>query len=125
MGGGEVLDYSTRVPELPATAIRRPRLEGVCVELLDRSHHLAIIAPAGAGKSVLAQQVASALSLPASWLILDAADLSPSRVLLRLRAALGDEVAASDERLRSYLRSWLSARECADLLAVSVRPMTG
>lgn len=125
-GGGMtksfVLSHRTMAPGIPSRVVTRPRLNSLYSELYGRRRHVVVIAPAGAGKTVQAQLFAHHADLPLAWLSLRATDVSPSRLLNSLAAALGRFAPAAHDELRAALRSDFTVEETASILAGAIGP---
>jgi LuxR family maltose regulon positive regulatory protein len=80
-----------RIPMTPGHVVRRPRLCDLLDDLLEYSL-TAIVAPAGAGKTVLAADWVRHSSFPCAWLTLDESDRDPAQFWMALTGSL-DELA--------------------------------
>ena len=85
--GARVVPTKLQVPHLPDGVVARPRLLARVGALGDRPL-LAVIAPAGFGKSTLLAQVAAATSRPVAWYTADHRDSDPATLALGLAAAV-------------------------------------
>ena len=85
--GARVVPTKLQVPHLPDGVVARPRLLARVGALGDRPL-LAVIAPAGFGKSTLLAQVAMATSRPVAWYTADHRDSDPATLALGLAAAV-------------------------------------
>ncbi len=108
-------------PGLPATAIARPRLDGLYARLLDEHEALAVFATAGSGKTVQAQMFASRENWPLAWLTLDEADRSPSRMLSYLARALRPHVADIEAVIESAFANEPMPEVVAALMAEAIQ----
>jgi LuxR family maltose regulon positive regulatory protein len=102
-GAQQLLRAKLRLPAPPAHFVCRPRL----VELLDQALTTPltlVVAPAGAGKSVLCAGWLEATDVVGSWFALDDADRDPAQLLTGLLAALEGLAPGTGEPAKTLLR---------------------
>jgi LuxR family maltose regulon positive regulatory protein len=117
-----VLPSRLRRPGLPRDVLRRPRLDDLLAELLDRCGVVVVTAAAGSGKTVQAQLFADTRPEPTSWITLDASHRSASRLLASISDALRAHRRADAEAAgRSAFLLDATTEEAAALAAGTVR----
>jgi LuxR family maltose regulon positive regulatory protein len=112
----------TTPPGLPASAVRRPRLDALFADALAEHEGLAVFSSAGSGKTVQAQLFAEGGGWPVAWLTLDEGDHSPSRMLSYLAAALEEHVPQVASVRDSAFSQALTMEEVAAVLAEQIGP---
>ncbi|CAG0993369.1 Serine/threonine-protein kinase PknK [Planctomycetaceae bacterium] len=106
--------------QVPHSCHARPRLQQRLAEALTRERSLIVIsAPAGFGKTTLLSEWLQHLSLPSSWLSLDAADNDMARFLAYLSAAL-HKIHPEGAQLRAATPRAASLPETESLLTALV-----
>jgi DNA-binding SARP family transcriptional activator/tetratricopeptide (TPR) repeat protein len=115
-----ILFHKTQPPNLPATAVRRPRLDRLYSERFEAHSLLVVVAAAGSGKSVQAQLFAAHAGWPLAWLTVDRADNSARRLLSYLARSIAPFASASSAPVESALRWGYSDEEVAALLGESI-----
>jgi ATP/maltotriose-dependent transcriptional regulator MalT/DNA-binding SARP family transcriptional activator len=116
----EVIRAKLRPPPEPIRSVRRPRLEALLAEEIERHPAVVVAATAGAGKTTAVAAAAQLLDRELAWLTLDHTDVAPGRLVGYLEAAL----AACLPRLERVAGAALAARiphaEAAGLLAEAI-----
>ena len=80
------------VPDTPAGAVPRERLDGLLCQLVDAHRVVAVTATAGAGKSVAVAHASRRFNRPVAWLSVDATDAAPGRLVTYLEEALAQQL---------------------------------
>lgn len=118
--GVRIIRRKLMVPNIPAGAVPRERLDGLLRRRVDAHRVVAVTATAGAGKSVAVAHAGRGFDRPVAWLSVDVTDAAPGRLLTYLEEAL----AAQLPRVRGIATGALSvgipAAEAAGLLAEAV-----
>jgi DNA-binding SARP family transcriptional activator len=104
-------------PDLPATVVRRERVESLAARLIEQNRVVVSYASAGAGKTTAARQAAARLDRPLAWLDLDVTDVATGRLLVYLEAALSRQVPDVVGITSGAFAAQLAHLEIAGLLA--------
>src|ERR1700741_3659642 len=80
------------VPDTPAGAVPRERLDGLLCQLVDAHRVVAVTATAGAGKSVAVAHASGRFNRPVAWLSVDGTDAAPGRLVTYLEGGLGPQL---------------------------------
>lgn len=115
-----VIRRKISAPPLPATAVRRPRVESLLVRLIEQNRVSCIYASAGAGKTTAVLQSAGQLNRPLAWLGVESTDVATGRLLTYLEAALAPHAPAVTGVATSALAAMLPHPEVAGLLAEAI-----
>ncbi len=107
-------------PPLPATVVRRPRIEALLARLVEQHKVTCVYASAGAGKTTAVLQAAEALNRPLAWLGVDSTDVATGRLLTYLEAALAPHAPSVEGVATAALAAMLPHAEVAGLLAEAV-----
>ncbi|GAS91817.1 BTAD domain-containing putative transcriptional regulator [Mycolicibacterium brisbanense] len=104
------------VPETPADAAPRERLDRLLCQLVQTHRIIAIAATAGAGKSVAAAHASRTFGKPVAWLSVDATDAAPGRLLTYLEEALAQQLPSVRGVATGALAAGIPHAEAAGLL---------
>jgi DNA-binding SARP family transcriptional activator len=104
------------VPDAPAGAVPRERLNALLSRLVDTRRVVAVTATAGAGKSVALAHASSTFGRPVAWLSVDATDAAPGRLVTYLEEALAQQVPAVRGIATGALAAGIPHAEAAGLL---------
>ncbi len=107
-------------PPLPASAVRRPRVESTLARLIEAHRLTCVFASAGAGKTTAVLQSAKQLDRPLAWLSLDDPDTAPGRLVVYLEAALAEVCPSVVGVSTTALAAKLPHVEAAGLLAEAI-----
>lgn len=107
-------------PILQASAVRRPRIDELLFELLDRNPVVCVYATAGAGKTTAVRHALDRFDGAVAWLSVDDTDGAPGRLLTYLQAALSAAEVAPADIVGAALLAGLTHLEAAGLLADSM-----
>jgi LuxR family transcriptional regulator, maltose regulon positive regulatory protein len=98
-GAGTIRTATCRPPVLPGTVVARPALMSGLVAVPAGSF-VAVTAPAGYGKTIVAAQWGLADPRPFAWVSLDALDDDPAHLVAHIATALADRHLLDAEDLR-------------------------
>jgi DNA-binding SARP family transcriptional activator len=115
-----ILNHKVRPPGLPRGVIARDRLDEQFTRLLASHETIAVFAAAGSGKTVQTQLFAAQQGWPLTWITLDAADRSASRLVSYLAQALTSSNASAPSMAAAWLEAGFSVDEVAAMLAESI-----
>ncbi len=107
----------TQPPLIQQRVLSRPRLGQLIRSLLERSRVLVVAATAGSGKTTAVAEALAETGTEPAWLIVDAPDSAPGRMLAYLESALARRVSDAANRATAALSAGFSHREAAGLLA--------
>lgn len=118
--GARVIRRKLMVPDTPAGAVPRERLDGVLCRRVGAHRVVAVTATAGAGKSVAVAHASRKFDRPVAWLSVDATDALPGRLLTYLEAALAAQLPWVRGIVTGALAAGIPAAEVAGLLVEAV-----
>src|SRR6185503_8801070 len=104
------------VPDTPAGAVPRERLDGLLCQRVDAHRVVAVTATAGAGKSVAVAHASRRFNRPMAWLSVDAADAAPGRLVTYLEEALAQQLPSVRGIATGALAAGVPHAEAAGLL---------
>src|ERR1700742_2084704 len=104
------------VPDAPAGAVPRERLDALLSRLVDTHRVLAVTATAGAGKSVAVAHASRRFNRPVAWLSVDATDAAPGRLVTYLEEALAQQLPSVRGIATGALTAGVPHAEAAGLL---------
>lgn len=118
--GVRVIRRKLMVPDMPAAAVSRERLDALVRRRVDAHRVVAVTATAGAGKSVAVAHASRKFDRPVAWLSVDATDAVPRRLLTYLEEALAAQLPWVRGIAISALAAGIPAAEVAGLLVEAV-----
>ena len=104
------------VPDTPAGAVPRERLDGLLCQLIDAHRVVAVTATAGSGKSVAVAHASRKFDRPVAWLSVDATDAAPGRLVTYLEEALARQLPSVRGIATGALAAGIPHAEAAGLL---------
>lgn len=108
------------VPETPAGAVPRERIDDLLGRRVDAHRVVAVTATAGAGKTVAVAHAVRTFDMPVAWLSVDSTDVVPERLLTYLEEALATQLPWIRGISTGALNAGIPAAEAAGLLAEAV-----
>src|SRR6202012_558420 len=114
--GAGVIRRKVSVPDTPAGAAPRERLDELRLGRVAASRVVAVRATAGAGKSVAVAQASRKFDRPVAWLSVDATDAVPERLMTYLEEALAVQLPWGRGGATGALAAGIPAAEAAGLL---------